>query len=175
MRLTRRDAIVAALAGGVGGAFGMAVRTAGSAEGDTAGETDIPIGTAIAVGEVVYPTPVEGVPEFVETYVTKLPDARQDAIGSTARDLEAYTQRRRGRQFDSLSRSSRDSVLRSLGVARGGSDPDGTLAERVRYDLVNQLLLGLYTSPTGSELVGIENPTGHPGGYQSYQKSPDNQ
>jgi hypothetical protein len=42
----------------------------------------------------------------------------------------------------------------------------------VRYYVVNELLLALYASPTGGELVGIENPQGHPGGTASYQQGP---
>jgi hypothetical protein len=42
----------------------------------------------------------------------------------------------------------------------------------VRYYVVNELLYALYTSPTGGELVGIENPQGHPGGHESYQHEP---
>jgi hypothetical protein len=35
------------------------------------------------------------------------------------------------------------------------------------------MLYALFTSPTGSELVGIENPTGHPGGYESLTRLPE--
>ncbi|MEA5408870.1 hypothetical protein VB773_15715 [Haloarculaceae archaeon H-GB2-1] len=51
-------------------------------------------------------------------------------------------------------------------------NPDGTTAERVRYYLVNEPLYALYASPTGGTLVGIENPQGHPGGTESYQRGP---
>jgi hypothetical protein len=52
-------------------------------------------------------------------------------------------------------------------------DPDGTDAGRVRYYVVNELLYALYASPTGGELVGIENPRGYPGGTASYRRGPD--
>jgi hypothetical protein len=52
-------------------------------------------------------------------------------------------------------------------------DPRGSDEQRVRYFVVNELLFALYASPTGGELVGIENPQGHPGGIQSYQRGPD--
>jgi len=51
-------------------------------------------------------------------------------------------------------------------------NPDGTAAERVRFFVVNELLLALYASPTGGELVGIENPQGYAGGAESYQRGP---
>jgi len=50
--------------------------------------------------------------------------------------------------------------------------PDGDDVERVRYYVVNELLFALYSSPTGGELVGLENPRGNPGGLASYQRGP---
>jgi hypothetical protein len=60
-----------------------------------------------------------------------------------------------------------------LGVRTAEPDPDGTDVERVRYYVVNELLFALYSSPTGGELVGLENPQGHPGGIDSYRRGPD--
>jgi hypothetical protein len=59
-----------------------------------------------------------------------------------------------------------------MAVDRTGSSPNGNIPERIRYYVVNQLLYGLYTAPTGGRLLGIENPVGHPGGFESYQKEP---
>jgi hypothetical protein len=67
----------------------------------------------------------------------------------------------------------RESLLDEVGADTAEEDPTGTAAERIRYYVVNELLLGLYTSPTGGELVGIENPQGHPGGLGSYQRGPN--
>ena len=64
----------------------------------------------------------------------------------------------------------RDRLLRGIGVETADPVPDGTLTERVRFYLVNDLLFAFYASPTGGRLVGIENPIGHPGGIESYQR-----
>jgi hypothetical protein len=77
-----------------------------------------------------------------------------------------------GAPFPELSPPTRDQLLRELGTHTADERPDGTTAERVRYYVVNELLLALYSSPTGGELVGIENPQGHPGGIESYQRGP---
>ena len=75
-------------------------------------------------------------------------------------------------RFAALGADRRDTVLRQLGVHTADEDPDGTRAERIRYYVVNELLYALYASPTGGELVGIENPQGYPGGRASYQRGP---
>jgi hypothetical protein len=60
-----------------------------------------------------------------------------------------------------------------MGVQSAESDSGGGVPERIRYHLVNSLLYALFTSPMGSELVGISNPTGHPGGYESLTRAPE--
>jgi hypothetical protein len=177
MRLTRRDALHAlVMGGGIGvGAAAYADRGAtgnASAEKETGFSTD-QLQTVVAIAEVVYPTEVTGIPEFAEQYVTGLPSDKQadllpviDAFSSHIRDVH-------DRPFWELSIPNRNVALQELGVDRMSPDPTGTLPERVRYHLINQLLYGLFTVPKGSELVGIENPVGYPGGYQSYQTEPD--
>ncbi|WP_245781365.1 gluconate 2-dehydrogenase subunit 3 family protein [Halopelagius inordinatus] len=128
--------------------------------------------TLVAVADVVYPSEVTPTGEFVENYVGGLPGPRTQAVLRTVRSLDAHARRERGRPFSALSETQRDALLRSMGVDRTGSDPEGVLSERIRYYVVNQLLYGLYTSPRGSTLVGIDNPVGHPGGYESYQNPP---
>ena len=86
--------------------------------------------------------------------------------------VEDRAQRWYGSEFDALDPDRRDQLLREMGVDTADEAPDGTDAERVRYYLVNDLLLALYASPTGGGLVGIENPQGHPGGTDSYQRGP---
>jgi hypothetical protein len=174
MRLTRRDAVVSLLAGVGAGAVGLSDLMNGrpAEEAESSELTDEQIRTLVAVAEVVYPSEVSGTGEFVREYVSGLPVERTASVASAAAGLDEYTRRERGVAFASLPASERDSVLRSLGVDRSGSSADGTLPERVRYYAVNQLLYGLYTSPTGSKLLGIENPVGYPGGYKSYQKPP---
>jgi hypothetical protein len=178
MQLTRRDAILA-LAAGAGVGAG-----AGAREISDAPTRDTPSGerredpdegtleTLVATAEVIYPSAVEGIGEFTRTYVSGLPPERLAAVDATVSDLERHVLRTRGRPFSALSVEDRDTTLRALGVSRVAPRSDGALPERVRYYVVNQLLYGLYSCPTGSRLVGIENPVGHPGGYQSYQKPP---
>lgn len=176
MLLTKRDALVALLAGG--GVWGIAVgtdteqdsksRTLGS--GGVVDETDIE--TLTAVAEIVYPSEVTATGGFVRQYVGGLPERKQNSIAATATDLRKHSYRVRGEVFKYLTTEARDELLRGMGVDRSGSAPDGTLAERVRYHVVNQLLYGLYTHPRGGELIGIENPVGYPGGHESYQNPP---
>ncbi|SFR73888.1 Gluconate 2-dehydrogenase subunit 3 [Halogeometricum rufum] len=173
MKLTRRDALGSLLAGGVGAA-GAALFPASDrrrADGERT-LTDADVRALTAVAETVYPTEVLPTDEFVANYVGGLPEPRAGIVADTVRSLDAYARREFGAPLASLSRDERDSVLRSMGVDRTGSDPEGTLPERVRYYVVNQLLYGLYSSPRGSSLVGIRNPVGYPGGYESYQRPP---
>lgn len=173
VRLKRRDALLALAAGAAGGIGGAAV---GFEESDEQAPPDDPSGkavtTLVATAEVVYPSAVEGIPAFVQTYVEGLPAERRAAVAATTGELDVHARRERGRAFDALAPADRESLLRDLGVDRVAPDADGTLPERVRFYVVNQLLYGLYTTPKGSRLMGIENPVGYPGGYQSYQKPP---
>lgn len=174
MRLTRRDAVVSLAVGAGAGAVGLADLVKGS-HGDAShpdGFDETHLRTLVAVAEVVYPSEVSGIETFVREYASGLPRGRKPAIATAVEGLETYTRREWGAAFARLSVADRDSVLRSLGLDRTGSSPEGHLPDRVRYYVVNQLLYGLYTSPTGSKLVGIENPVGYPGGHQSYQKPP---
>jgi hypothetical protein len=134
--------------------------------------TDARVDTLVAVADVIYPSEVSGIEEFVTSYVDTFSDSRKETVASAVVELDDYARRTRGERFLALSVANRDSVLRAIGVDRTGSSPDGSVPECIRYYVVNQLLYGLYTSPTGSGLLGIQNPTGHPGGYESYQNSP---
>ena len=64
----------------------------------------------------------------------------------------------------------RRQVLQSMGVTTVHPTADGTTAEQVRFYLVNDLLYVLFTSPKSSELTGIDNPPGHPGGREAYRR-----
>lgn len=177
MRLTRRDAVLALLAGGVGGGT-VGLASSSSDPTQTNGPSvlsDSSVQTLVAVAEVVYPSEVTGTEEFARQYVTGLSDRRIGDVASAAEELDDYARRTRGDAYANLSAANRDSVLRAMGVSRTGSSADGSLPERVRYHAVNQLLYGLYTSPKGGKLVGIENPFGYPGGYESYQKPPSSE
>ncbi|MFD1597922.1 gluconate 2-dehydrogenase subunit 3 family protein [Halobellus rarus] len=175
MELTRRDAVAALFAGG--GSVIPAVRDVPELVGEPSASggveiTDDGVGVLTAVARVVYPSEVTGIGEFVDQYVRGLPPARQREIASAARALDKRARGTHGAAMSALSPTECDSVLRSMGVDRTVSSPDGSVPQRVRYHVVNQLLYGLYTSPRGSRLLGVENPIGHPGGYESYQKPP---
>ncbi|WP_435102270.1 gluconate 2-dehydrogenase subunit 3 family protein [Halarchaeum sp. P4] len=174
MRLTRRDAVAVLAASGlaVGGA---AVYTTQTDSGDTGSTRDEPLGTLVALAEVLYPSDVSGVAEFVETYA----DGRLDADGEFRQHVtdaiavvNARARERHDAAFRHLSEDERDDVLRSLGQEYADPDPGGSERERVRYYLVNDLLYALFSSPTGGRLVGTENPAGYPGGIQAYQGAP---
>jgi len=177
VRLTRRDALVSLAAGGAvaGGLSLSAAHAARTLEFDDDGDDPLSgpeVATAVAVADAVYPSAVEGVPAFVEAYVGRLRPSRRDAVGAAAAGLDRRARDAYGAPFATLSRGDRETLLREVGVDRVVSKPEGTLAERIRYHLVNTLLYALFTSPTGSELVGIENPVGHPGGYDTYGEEP---
>lgn len=174
VELSRRDAIVALVAGTGGGVANLAAGAVfeDSDRPDAGLLTQAEVDTLVAVAEVVYPSELAGVKQFVEGYVGGLGEDRKSAVAATLSELDSHTRRTRGRSFADLPPAARESVLRGLGVNRVEPAPGGTFPERVRYFVVNQLLYGLFTSPKGSRLVGISNPVGYPGGYESYQKPP---
>lgn len=179
MELTRRDALAALAGAGVVGGGGAAV-LARDPFGET--ETDDPPGATTAVlptltaaAEVVYPSDLDGIGEFVETYalgrVADRPDYR-DGLARAIREVDAAARKWYDAAYADLDRSSRDEVLRELGADAADPDPAGSRAERVRYYVVNELLYALYTSPAGADLVGVENVVGHAGGTEAYQREP---
>jgi len=132
--------------------------------------------TLQAVAETVYPSEVEGIPAFVDGFVSGRLDEDSDravAIADAVAALDEYTREWEGSDFRDLPPETRDETLRGMGVPAADPVPDGHPEERVRYYLVNELLYALYSSPTGGELVGIENPQGHPGGTNSYRQPPE--
>lgn len=180
MELTRRDALAALASAGVVGGGGAASlarerREAGDETGDRA-STDPPVLDAlVATAEVVYPESVSGIPEFVETYSLGRFENRPDyraGVRDAVDELEEHARAWYDEPYAALDRTTRDDLLRSMGVDAAGEDPEGTVAERVRFYAVNELLLALYSSPAGGRLVGIENPQGHSGGTESYRRSP---
>ncbi|MFD1640597.1 gluconate 2-dehydrogenase subunit 3 family protein [Halohasta litorea] len=167
MELTRRDAVAAL------GALGAGTAGAGCLQEDASDESVQE--ALVATAEVLYPSAVEGIDEFVETFLAGRLDEGPHAEGVRAAvdALETRAESWYGDRFAGLAVGDRDSVLQEAGVAAAEEDPDGTPAERIRYYVVNELLLALYSSPTGGELVGIENPQGHAGGLDSYQRGPE--
>ncbi|WP_435358142.1 gluconate 2-dehydrogenase subunit 3 family protein [Haloarchaeobius sp. DFWS5] len=177
MELTRRDALAALTSAGIVVGTGAAALSQSSLrDAKDRVDAEVDVETLVAVAEVVYPSEVSGVDEFVRTYVAGRTDGRPDYREGMAAALAVVDDRATRWEdgpFAELEPGARDSVLRSMGVDGVEPDPDGTTASQVRYYVVNELLYAFYTSPTGGELVGIENPVGHPGGTESYQRGPE--
>ncbi|MCU4742517.1 gluconate 2-dehydrogenase subunit 3 family protein [Natronoglomus mannanivorans] len=178
MELSRRDAIAALAAVGIGTGGVALYRSDAFGDGSIDSETspDDPVDTMIALAAVVYPSEVSGIDEFVETYVVgRLEDdeTHEERTVQALAHLEGYASDEFGDSFVDLSPEDRDAVLRELGVQNAQPNPEGSDVERIRYYLVNELLYALFTSPTGGELVGHENPPGHGGGLDSYRRGPD--
>ena len=172
MELTRRDAMLAFVGGGaVVSAAVVDEAIANSAEGVT--KTDLE--TLEALAEVLYPSPVEITREFVETSVLGLDMIDDGYLAGLSEALSAVRTTSRletGRRFASLDAELRDGVLRATGAAQAYADPEGTVAQRVRYYIVDGLLYTLYATPKGARLVGNPNPKGYPGGTEIYQGPP---
>ncbi|MFC7138274.1 gluconate 2-dehydrogenase subunit 3 family protein [Halosimplex aquaticum] len=201
MELSRRDALAALAAVGVAGGGALALSATDDDSGDTAtsgdergsggstddtgqggdSPTDGPItaedlDALTAVAETVYPSEVEGVESFVTAFVRGRSNAQPDHAAGVAEAvgyLMEWTDAWYDEAFASLDPTDREEALDRMGVREADPDPAGTDAERVRYYVVNELLFALYSSPTGGELVGIENPQGHPGGTESYRRGPN--
>jgi len=188
MELTRRDAAAALAAIGASGGVALGVRRATDErdDGPGAGEADpawdgegTPSDEAVraamtAVARTLYPEAVSGVDEFVEAFLDGRLDGSPhgEGIRAAVAEVESAARSWYDAPVADLPPADRDALLRELGADTAEEDPDGTTAERVRYYVVNELLLALYSSPTGGELVGIENPQGHPGGAESYRRGP---
>lgn len=182
MELSRRDALAALSAAGitVGGGAVLLADDGGEREAGRE-ESAPPLGedgfeTLTAAAEVLYPEEVTGVDEFVERFVrgraADQPD-HADGIADAVAYLDDYTQAWFDERFADLDPESRAQALRRMNADTVDPDPGGSDEQRVRYFVVNELLFALYASPTGGKLVGIENPQGHPGGTQSYQRGPN--
>jgi hypothetical protein len=180
MKLTRRDAFAALAAASAGALAGCAAPRASDDAEPTDGEAT-PVGgsemeTLVAVAEVVYPSTVDGVPEFVRAYTggrVEADDAYARGVAAAVESLDEYAAELQGDRYATLSASTRRETLDYMSVDVVDPAPDGTAAQRVRHYVVNELLYAFYTSPTGAGLAGLENPPGHPGGTASYRKGPD--
>ena len=186
MELTRRDAAAALAAIGATGGVALGVRRATDERGDGSGGGDAAwdgegtpgdeaVRTAMtALAEPLYPEAVTGIDAFVEAFLDGRLDgsAHAEGIRSAVAEVESAARSWYEASVAELPPDEREAVLRELGADTAEEDPEGTTAERVRYYVVNELLLALYSSPTGGELVGIENPQGYAGGTESYQRGP---
>ena len=179
MELSRRDAVAALAALGAGsGAVGL-YHVGGTGSSEEPEPREVPgdehvMAVGVAIAEVIYPSEVTGIESFVGEFL----DARlaRDGHGAGLREAAAIVEDRATQWYDrgvvNLDPATRDRLLREIGADTADEAPGGSDAEQVRYYLVNDLLLALYASPAGGELVGIENPQGHPGGTDTYQRGP---
>ena len=178
MELTRRDALAALAAIGAVGGGGIAVeRGVLRNNSETSGSfSEHETRTLNAVAAVLYPSAVTGIPEFVETYVAgRLQNQpnRTKGLTQSLSTLDDYARNWFGASYLELPRAKQDALLQQMGIGVAEPNPDGTPPERLRYHVVNELLYALYTTPTGGTLAGTENPIGHPGGTESYQRGPE--
>jgi hypothetical protein len=188
VELTRRDALAALSAAGatVGGGV-VAARfdppraddvAGGNSEDANGDDTGVSLSTDLldlleAVAEVVYPDGVDNRRAFVDSYVVgRVADrpAYREGLREAAAQLDAVARDWHDAPYAALDAEVRDRTLRDLGVETADPDPEGPISDRIRFYLVNDLLFAFYSSPTGGRLVGIENPIGHPGGIESYQR-----
>lgn len=182
MNLTRRDAIVALAASGVAVGGGSAIFLSLEDAPQEATENDAEqiithdaLRTLIAAAKVLYPSEVENIDTFVTRYVSgRATDnpAHANGIMAALEYLNDYTVAWFDEEFAALDRQGRVDALHRMNADTADPDPEGSDVERVRYYIVNELLFALYSTPTGGELLGLENPQGHPGGLDSYQRGP---
>jgi len=184
MELNRRDVIAALGAAGVAvGGGGAALLATDGESGGADTEADGPITdhqrrTLVAAAETLYPSEVDGVESFVTDYVdgraTSDPE-HAAGMADAAAYLDEYADAWYDDEFAALTAAARSEALRQMNADTVDPDPEGGDVARVRYYVVNELHFALYSTPTGSELVGLENPQGHPGGTTSYQRGPQEQ
>lgn len=173
MELTRRDALLALVGGGL--VASTAFVEDASDHGAATAESDLDLETLGALAEVLYPSAVTVTDGFIRTYVLGRRAVDGDYLTGVAEALEvvrATSRRETGRAYASLDAARRDGVLRATGADRAYADPDGTAAQRVRFYVIDGLLYALYATPRGAGLVGNDNPAGYPGGTRVYQRPP---
>lgn len=171
MELTRRDVLAALAASGAAAGAGVSL-SRDPGEGPV-GEHEVD--TLVAVARVVYPSEVAGVESFVRQYSVERVRDRPDyaaGVSNAVAVLDEYSRDWEDAEFDALDTERAEETLSGFDVDTADPDPEGSDRERVRYYLVNELLYALFSTPTGGELAGIENPQGHPGGTTSYQRGP---
>lgn len=175
MELSRRDALVAVAAStaGVAGAGELADQL--DARADEPADVDGVLSRLASVATVIYPSEVDVTDSYLRTYLLANEYDREGYVERTAAALDELDDRgrqRMGKPVEDLSPSECDRLLKRIGVQRVTPDPEGMAVERIRYYVVNKLLYTLYTTPTGGQLLGNENPPGYPGGRAAYQRGP---
>ena len=167
MQLTRRDAVVALGTASVSGGLGFVVADHEQRTLERAGGPVTPgvISRLAVIADVVYPSKVSATEGYIEAYVSRLPEERREATVAGVEAVARTVERTWAESLMSAPNAAIDSTLHRMGVDRVNADPDGTVAERVRFHIVNSLLYLLFTTPKGSRLVGIDNPVGYPGAF----------
>lgn len=173
MELSRRDALAAL------GAAGIALGGIGAYESGSLPEIesghDVDVKTLVSLATVLYPSSVTEIEEFVRTYVNGRFEADPDHAEATSNAIAVLNEHAKihhDAKFRELSPDKRDDVLWQMHMTNIEPDPAGSELQRVRYYLVNELLYALFSSPKGGQIVGTENPAGHPGGLEAYQRGP---
>lgn len=181
--LTRREFFAALGGAGVAATgYGYGIDSGGSLTAATetrsgshpASEHHVDVLTAIA--DAVYPSAVSVERSFVESRVLGRVEPKPghfENLLATVEAVDSHARARFGGGVTDISAGRRRKVLQSMGVTVVHPTADGTTAERVRFYLVNDLLYALFTSPVGGELMGVDNPPGHPGGKEAYRRRPD--
>lgn len=171
MTLSRREALFAlSVLGGGAAIVGESRSTEGAADVE-----GTPVATLLAVAEAIYPPGADLDRQFVSRDVRgRLEDreAYADRQVEALATLDDEARRVAGRPFADLAIPRRRRILRVMGVDRVAPAPDGTAEERVRHYVIDDLILALFTSPRGGALLGCDNPPGHPGGREAYQRGP---
>lgn len=171
MTLSRREALFTVSVLGGGAAI---VGESRSREGRADVEI-LPVTTLHAVAEAIYPPGADLDRQFISRDVRGRLDDRDtyaDRQVEALATLDDEARRVTGRSFADLSVPRRRRILRGMGVDRVAPAPDGTAEERIRHYVIDDLILGLFTSPRGGALLGCDNPPGHPGGREAYQRRP---
>ncbi|WP_128904478.1 hypothetical protein [Halorubrum amylolyticum] len=170
MRLTRRRALLGLV--GASSVSGLGVYKLLDRTTSDGPLSDAGMDGLLTVADIVHPAAPEDVEHVISAYVVRLNQSRIRGLVTALSELDSRSRRHFGASFGALSRAQGERLLAALGVNRVQSRPEGTLAERVRYHLVNSVLYALLTRPAGTEPFGIGNPVGFPGGFASHTGEP---
>lgn len=184
MELSRRDALAALVAAGVGVSIETTANPPSSAQAPKQSPPDHvrsshstlsshEFHTLTNIAQVIYPKNVTGITPFIDTYLTGRTDPGfLTGVSEAVAVLDDHAQDWYNALFVNLTPETQRQLLTELGTTTAVPDPTGSPAGKIRYYLINELLFALYTSPTGASLVGLDNPQGYPGGIESYQRGP---
>lgn len=173
VELTRRDTLITLVGGTT--ISSLALQEIDDFDGTSSGFSDDELTTLLALTDVIYPSEIDVSKRFIRSYTDRMKRSRLRQMQRAVSGLDRLSRQVFGASFRAVPASKREHLLRHFGVDRVQPRPDGTLAERIRFHLVNTLLYVLFTNPKGSTLYGIDNPVGHPGGLDDllrYQESP---